>query len=61
MTNEWAKSTYCTTAANCTEVRKAETGADVRDSKDTSRGHLSFQSEAWQAFVTGAGKLSTSV
>lgn len=58
MTENWTKASYCTTAANCTEVRKADGGVDVRDSKDTGRGHVSFQAQAWQAFIAGADKLT---
>lgn len=56
MTDEWAKSTYCTTAANCVETRATHEGADVRDSKDTGREHIAVGREAWRAFVAGLKK-----
>lgn len=47
----WAKSSYCTTAANCVETRAVGVMVDIRDSKETGRGHIGVRAEAWQAFV----------
>jgi hypothetical protein len=72
MDENWMKSSYCTTAANCVEVWRASsysmaTGQCVqvaqpagrvlvRDSKDTGLGHFGVGGQAWTAFLEGTVK-----
>lgn len=56
--NEWRRSTYCANGA-CTLVRLTDDGTvQVADSKQTNGPVLTFDPDAWQAFidaVKGAG------
>ncbi|MFD6953379.1 DUF397 domain-containing protein [Nocardiopsis sp. TSRI0078] len=36
----------------CVEVREHSTGADVRDTRDRSRGQPAFTANAWGTFVS---------
>lgn len=53
MKDTWAKSSYCANEPSCVETRRIEGAVGVRDSKDTARQHLSFETMAWQAFIAG--------
>ncbi|GAA2818496.1 DUF397 domain-containing protein [Kitasatospora sp. CM 4170] len=51
----WHRSSYNTNEdANCVEVAETTTAILVRDSKDKSGPHLTFDPAAWQAFLTYA-------
>ncbi|GAA3739583.1 DUF397 domain-containing protein [Salinactinospora qingdaonensis] len=47
----WHTSTYSNGGTNCVEVRETSERADVRDSQNRERGHLSFSSAEWGAFL----------
>ncbi|MDE3724650.1 DUF397 domain-containing protein [Nocardiopsis sp. N85] len=47
--NDWHKSSYSSTGANCVETREHAVGADVRDTRNRDAGHLSFTSSEWVA------------
>lgn len=57
--NEWHKSTYSNTGAQCVEVRENPAAVDVRDTQNRHRGHLAFPSAEWHAFLSAvdAGQL----
>ncbi|BAU85317.1 hypothetical protein SLA_4429 [Streptomyces laurentii] len=50
---EWFKSSYSDNANgnDCVEVAATPGTVHVRDSKDTGRPHLAFDSGAWNGFV----------
>lgn len=51
--SDWKRSSYCGTNA-CVEVTLLPDGsARVRDSKHPDRQPLTFDAEAWAAFVAG--------
>ncbi|WP_198658995.1 DUF397 domain-containing protein [Nocardiopsis sp. FIRDI 009] len=50
--NDWHKSSYSHSGAQCVEVREHPTGADVRDTQNRDAGHLTFPRNEWQALVT---------
>ena len=45
------KSSYSATANDCVEVADTGTGTAVRDTKNRSAGHLSFDAHEWEAFL----------
>ncbi len=50
----WRKSTFSDGGqTNCVEVAFAETGAAVRDSKNTTGPELPLSAPAWRRFVGG--------
>jgi hypothetical protein len=51
--NDWHKSTYSNTGANCVEARESALGADVRDTQNREAGHLSFDRAEWSALLAG--------
>lgn len=58
MIHDWRKSSYSSTpGGDCVEVRDRDTQVDVRDSKNPDAGFLTFDREAWQAFLADAEKL----
>jgi hypothetical protein len=49
----WFKSSYSgSSASDCVEAAKLDTGMLVRDSKDPEGPQLAFSAEAWTAFAT---------
>jgi hypothetical protein len=49
---QWRKSTYSTNGGNCVEVGDGIPGVTpVRDSKDPHGPALTFDADAWTAFV----------
>ncbi|MEV0266191.1 DUF397 domain-containing protein [Streptomyces sp. NPDC050617] len=53
----WFKSSYSGTAGdNCIEVAVTEQAVRVRDSKDTTRPHLTIGPHEWAQFVRYAAK-----
>lgn len=48
---EWSKSSYSGATTECVEVRETPRAVDVRDTKNRERGHLSFPTAEWVAFV----------
>lgn len=55
--NDWHKSSYSNTGANCVEAREHAGGADVRDTQNREAGHLSFSAFEWGALLkVGAGR-----
>ncbi|MEU1889240.1 DUF397 domain-containing protein [Micromonospora rifamycinica] len=51
--NAWRKSSRSGSNGQCVEVRDRGSQVDVRDSKATEGGELSFEAAAWYAFVGG--------
>ncbi|MEV2277177.1 DUF397 domain-containing protein [Nocardiopsis sp. NPDC049922] len=51
--NNWHKSSYSPSSAECVEVREHAAGADVRDTKHREAGHLPFPSGEWVALLAG--------
>lgn len=49
----WRKSSACSEANNCVEVRVYRDQVQVRDSKEPSGASLSFTVEEWEAFLSG--------
>ncbi|XKK37358.1 DUF397 domain-containing protein [Nocardiopsis sp. ARC36] len=49
--NEWHKSTYSGANNNCVEAREGGHGADVRDTQNRDRGHLTFPAVEWAALL----------
>jgi uncharacterized protein DUF397 len=49
----WVKSSHSMQNGDCTEIRAggADAATDVRDSKDTARGHLTIAPASWIAFT----------
>jgi hypothetical protein len=49
----WRKSSRSTKEGSdaCVEIADNETVTLVRDTKDLSRGHLTFSRQAWEAFL----------
>ncbi len=48
----WRSSSYSSGNGQCVEVRDDRPGSvPVRDSKTPARPHLSFQADAWSAFI----------
>ncbi|MDE3721216.1 DUF397 domain-containing protein [Nocardiopsis sp. N85] len=45
------KSSHSTTTGECVEVAEVATGAAVRDSENPDKGHLTFPSSEWNAFL----------
>jgi Domain of unknown function (DUF397) len=52
VSSEWKKSSRSGTTG-CVEVRIANSGIEVRDSKNPGGGHLKFTTAEWDAFVEG--------
>lgn len=50
MNHEWRRSTRCSTGA-CIETRQLENAVLVRDSKLDDSPVLTFDTEAWTAFI----------
>lgn len=48
----WTKSTFSGNG-NCVEIKVADTGVLVRDSKNPTGGELAFTREEWDAFTAG--------
>ncbi|WP_184582775.1 DUF397 domain-containing protein [Lipingzhangella halophila] len=57
MSNQWHKSSYSSSGANCVECRSTDAEVQVRDSQHRDQGHLSFPVAEWQAFVAEASEL----
>ena len=55
---KFRKSSYSGVNNNCVEVADLPCGAAVRDSKNPAKGHLSFGSAEWAAFLGSARGLS---
>ncbi|MER7757977.1 DUF397 domain-containing protein [Kitasatospora sp. NPDC097643] len=54
----WRKSSYSTNeGAQCVEVAETTAAVLVRDSKDKSGPHLTFEPDAWEAFLSFAVSL----
>ncbi len=51
MTSEWRKSTYSDTGGQCIECRSTERTVSIRDTQNRERGHLSFPTSEWTAFL----------
>ncbi|RKS09243.1 uncharacterized protein DUF397 [Nocardiopsis sp. Huas11] len=49
--NDWHKSSFSGSSANCVEVREHATGADVRDTRNRDAGHLSVPAAEWAALI----------
>jgi hypothetical protein len=49
----WRKSSYSTNNGQCVEVRIADEGAEMRDTKDRSGPVLRFTPAEWAAFLNG--------
>ena len=50
--NDWHKSSYSNTGANCVEVRERSEAVDVRDTQNRSLGHLGFAGAEWSAALS---------
>lgn len=50
--NEWSKSTRCA-SSSCAEVRLTDDIIQVRDSKSSGAGVLTFTRAEWAAFLGG--------
>lgn len=50
-TPTWRKSSYSNTQFECVEVFAEARGVQVRDSKETNRPPLSFDSSAWSGLL----------
>lgn len=51
MNTDWHKSSYSANGSNCVEVRERTGGADLRDTQNRERGHLTFAADEWTAFL----------
>lgn len=51
--NEWFKSSFSSAGDNCVEVRFAEDGVAVRNSKSPLAGAVDFTYDEWSAFLAG--------
>ncbi|TQN26076.1 uncharacterized protein DUF397 [Haloactinospora alba] len=49
--DKWHKSSYSGGNNECVEVRETVNTADVRDTQNRERGHLSFSASEWKAFL----------
>jgi hypothetical protein len=47
----WRKSSRSGAGNDCVELVVARIGAAVRDSKNPSAGHVSFETPGWDAFL----------
>lgn len=52
-TSAWRKSSVCSEANNCVEVRFHGDRVQLRDSKEPHGALLSFTVEEWEAFLSG--------
>ena len=52
MSGTWKKSSY-SNATGCVEVRRTDSGVQVRDSKNRSGPVLDFNDNEWNAFLNG--------
>ncbi|WP_150241532.1 DUF397 domain-containing protein [Nocardiopsis quinghaiensis] len=52
--SDWHKSSYSGGSNECVEVREHNTGADMRDTQNRSRGQLAFTRTEWRAFIETA-------
>jgi hypothetical protein len=52
-TLQWRKSSYSGSGNNCVEVASVAGACAVRDSKNPDGGHLVFDAEDWEAFISG--------
>lgn len=62
LTREWRTATRSGTDGNCVEVRRADDGVQVRDTKNREGGTLTVPSAGWQTFINDikAGELDLS-
>jgi hypothetical protein len=51
LTSAWKKSERSNGSDSCVEVRLHDQAVQVRDTKDRSGPVLTFESDAWQAFL----------
>ncbi|MFI6576244.1 DUF397 domain-containing protein [Nocardiopsis sp. NPDC050513] len=52
MSNEWHTASYSQNGGQCVEVREHANGADVRDTQNRERGHLSVPAREWAVLLT---------
>ncbi len=53
MNEEWRKASYSSAHNGCVEVRMADGGVQVRDSKDRSGPVFTFTRAGWETFLAG--------
>lgn len=51
--NGFRKSSFCTDAHGCVEVRFGPAGVEIRDAKTPDSALLTFDRAEWSAFVAG--------
>ncbi len=51
--NQWHVSTFSGANGSCVEVRQADDGVDVRDTKNRSGGTIHPDRSAWAEFIDG--------
>lgn len=57
ISENWSTSSFCTTAANCVEVRLDTDGmVEIRNSKDPDGPSVCFTQDEWADFLSGARK-----
>ncbi|WP_225831627.1 DUF397 domain-containing protein [Streptomyces sp. NK08204] len=53
-TLHWQKSTYSGDSSNCVEMAPTATAIHIRDSKNTTRPHVTVTPSAWAEFLSYA-------